>query len=120
MRIRDWSSDVCSSDLRIVSRDMALRRMLGGPGYPTDNVTLREWALRDSLRAYYPAGTLRQMAAAFAAGDRRESLARINVPTVVVHGKADIFVPVAADKDTAQALPGAELDRKSTRLNSSH
>lgn len=99
-----------ASDIeRIVSRDMALRRMLGGPDYPTDNVTLREWALRDSLRAYYPAGALRQMAAALAAGDRREALARINAPTVVLHGTADIFVSVEAGKDTAQAIPGAEL-----------
>ncbi len=99
-----------ASDIeRIVSRDITLRRMIGGPDYPTDNATLREWSLRDSLRAYYPAGTLRQMAAALAGGDRREVLARIKVPTVVVHGKADIFVPVAAGKDTAQAIPGAEL-----------
>jgi pimeloyl-ACP methyl ester carboxylesterase len=99
-----------ASDIeRIVSRDVALRQMLGGPDYPTDNATLREWSLRDSLRAYYPAGTLRQMAAGLAAGDRREALARISVPTVVLHGTADIFVPVAAGKDTAQAIPGAEL-----------
>ncbi len=99
-----------ASDIeRIVARDLELSRLIGSPDYKTDEAVLREWALRDALRSYYPIGTLRQMAAVIASGDRREALATIKAPTVVLHGGADIYVPVAAGEDTAKVIPDAQL-----------
>jgi len=42
-------------------------------------------------------------------GDRRERLRRITAPTTVIHGDADPLVPVEGGRDTAAAIPGAEL-----------
>ncbi|WP_163579525.1 alpha/beta fold hydrolase, partial [Klebsiella pneumoniae] len=56
-----------------------------------------------------PAGFGRQLAAIAAAGDRRGRLATIVAPTQVVHGAADKLVPVAAGRDTAAHIKGAEL-----------
>ena len=33
----------------------------------------------------------------------------IKTPTLVIHGDADPLIPVEAGKDTAQAIPSAEL-----------
>ncbi len=60
-------------------------------------------------RAYYPAGIARQMLAVIASGDRRQQLRTIAAPTLVIHGAADPLVPLAAGRDTAQNIPGAEL-----------
>ena len=49
------------------------------------------------------------MAASFAGGDRRKKLQKIKAPTVVLHGADDPLIPVAAGKDTAAHIPGAEL-----------
>ena len=63
----------------------------------------------EALRSYYPAGYARQIAAATMSGDRREKIRRIQAPTIVVHGAADPLVPLAAGRDTADNIPGAEL-----------
>jgi pimeloyl-ACP methyl ester carboxylesterase len=42
-------------------------------------------------------------------GDRREELKRISVPTVLVHGDCDPFVPVEAGREVAATIPGATL-----------
>ena len=61
-------------------------------------------------RAYRPAGTARQLVAIAADGDRSPLLARISAPTQIIHGAADPLVPVAAGRDLARQIPGAELD----------
>jgi pimeloyl-ACP methyl ester carboxylesterase len=33
----------------------------------------------------------------------------VKAPTLVIHGTADPLVPVEGGKDTAQAIPGAQL-----------
>lgn len=43
------------------------------------------------------------------AGDRRAQLSRITAPTLVVHGSDDPLIPPACGKDTAAAIPGAQL-----------
>jgi pimeloyl-ACP methyl ester carboxylesterase len=44
-----------------------------------------------------------------AAGDRRRELARIRVPTLVIHGADDPLLPVAAGRETARYIAGARL-----------
>lgn len=93
----------------IVARGVRTYETIGSPGFPTDEVTLRDWVMRDATRAYYPAGVVRQMAAVMTDGDRRPKLRAIRAPAVVLHGADDPLVPVAAGVDTAENIPWADL-----------
>nr|AKN78217.1 Est16 [uncultured bacterium] len=92
-----------------VARGINAWKVIGSPGFPTDDKILREWVTRDVRRSLYPVGVARQMAAIVANGDRREKLKNLDVPAVVLHGGDDPLVPVEGGKDTAANIPGAEL-----------
>ena len=77
--------------------------------YPVNEKLVRENALSDFHRSYYPVGFQRQYAGIMASPDRRPKLATIKAPAVVIHGEADPLVPVEAGRDTADNIPGAEL-----------
>jgi pimeloyl-ACP methyl ester carboxylesterase len=77
--------------------------------YPVDDAKVREQALNDFRRSYYPVGFQRQYAGILASPDRRPKLKTIRAPTVVLHGDADPLVPVEGGRDTAANIPGAEL-----------
>jgi proline iminopeptidase len=83
--------------------------VIGSPGYPTSVEELRRTLGRSVRRAYTPAGTARQLLAVIASGDRRKLLCTITAPTLVIHGADDPLVPLAAGRDTAAQIPGAEL-----------
>ena len=93
----------------IIARGINTWKVIGSPGYPTDDQQLRQWVMRDAKRSYYPQGVTRQFAAIVANGDRRPKLKTFKAPTVVLHGADDPLVPVAGGKDTADNIPGAEL-----------
>jgi pimeloyl-ACP methyl ester carboxylesterase len=84
-------------------------RMIGSPGYPVDEKRMREQAAATYDRCHHPAGTARQLGAVFASGSRTAALRRLDVPTVVIHGRNDPLVPFRAGVATARAIPGAEL-----------
>ena len=81
----------------------------GSPAFPADHGELRARIERSVRRAYYPPGTAHQLLAIMASGDRRWLLPKIVAPTLVIHGAADPLVPVAAGRDTAQHIKGAQL-----------
>ncbi|HEX6975017.1 MAG TPA: alpha/beta hydrolase [Vicinamibacterales bacterium] len=83
---------------------------IGSPGFAVDGELLRRDLRRIVNRGIHPAGTVRQLLAILASGDRRPLLARISAPTLVVHGSDDPLVPVAAGRDTAFHIPGARLE----------
>lgn len=83
--------------------------VIGSPGYPSTREELRRRIGRSVRRAYYPAGIARQLLASIASGDRRKQLRTIVAPTLVIHGSDDPLVPLAAGRDTARNIPGAEL-----------
>jgi pimeloyl-ACP methyl ester carboxylesterase len=60
-------------------------------------------------RAFYPQGIPRQHAAIISNGDRKSRLASITAPTLVIHGSEDPLLPVEHGKDTAEAIPDAEM-----------
>jgi proline iminopeptidase len=93
----------------LVDHYVNLFRVIGSPGYVTPLPQLQERLRRGLARAYRPMGTLRQMIAILASGDRSLSLPQITAPTLVIHGDADPLVPVAHGEDTAAKIPGATL-----------
>ncbi|TFG38585.1 MAG: alpha/beta fold hydrolase, partial [Syntrophobacterales bacterium] len=60
-------------------------------------------------RCFHPQGKTRQLTAVIAHGNRKPALARVTAPTLVIHGTDDPLVPVEGGKDTADAIPGAQL-----------
>ena len=83
------------------------KRQLLGPADPFDEAYERAKVERAVDRAYHPAGFARQLRAIVAAPSRIERLRSLRTPTLVVHGDADILVPVDNGRKVAAAIPGA-------------
>lgn len=86
-----------------------LFKTLAGPGFPFDEQWHRQAAMRRYDRCFYPQGVGRQILAVLAHGSRKDALASVQIPTLVIHGTDDPLVRVECGKDTAEAIPGAEL-----------
>jgi pimeloyl-ACP methyl ester carboxylesterase len=82
---------------------------IGSPGFERDTEEMRELHGRAYDRGIDPAGTSRQLAAIMASGNRAPKLRRLDVPTLVIHGKADRLVNPSGGRATAKAIPGARL-----------
>lgn len=52
----------------------------------------------------------RQLLAILASGDRSSQLSRLKTPTLVIHGKDDPLLPLAAGKEVAELIPNAKLE----------
>jgi pimeloyl-ACP methyl ester carboxylesterase len=92
-----------------VAQGVASARVLGSPGFPASEEQLQAKVAAHYDRAYHPAGAKRQTAAILASPDRTEGLRRVTVPTLVLHGDADLLIDPSGGKATAAAVPGAEL-----------
>src|SRR5882672_5108252 len=88
---------------------MWAKQKLLGPADPFDESYERARIERAVDRAYNPAGFVRQLGAILVATGRLERLRSLHVPTLVVHGDADILVPVENGRRVAAAIPGARL-----------
>ncbi len=84
-------------------------QVLGGDLHPMEESRVFNLAERFFERGVYPPGSARQLAAIIASGNRRERLASVRVPTLVIHGSDDPLVPVECGTATAQSIPGAHL-----------
>ena len=93
----------------LIDHGVKIGRTIGSPGYPTDEERLRANVTRDVRRSLYPAGMPRQLAAIVADGCRRERLAGVTAPTLVIHGEGDPLVPIEGGRDTAAHIAGAKL-----------
>jgi len=94
----------------IVAHYVSLYKLIGSPGYPATDEWLTQRLSMSVRRSYRPRGTARQLIAIAADGDRSTLLSRIKAPTQVLHGLSDPLVPVAAGRDLASKIPGAQLD----------
>lgn len=84
-------------------------KTLAGPGFSFDEEWHRKIEGQCYDRAFYPQGVALQLAAIVAHGNRKPALASVTAPTLVIHGTDDPIVLVEGGKDTAEAIPGAEL-----------
>jgi pimeloyl-ACP methyl ester carboxylesterase len=92
-----------------IERAVKVFRVIGSPGFPFDEAMVRDIAGRSYDRGFHPEGVARQLVGILASGNRKERLAAVRVPTLVIHGNADPLVPFAGGVDTAEAIPGAKL-----------
>lgn len=117
-RRADWESDPAAAAALIQEpardaqsyADQAVRSFhtIGSTGFPFDEETVRTAALRSYARAYDPAGVTRQLAAILTPGqDRAEGLARLGIPTLVIHGTVDPLIKSIGGQRMAEAIPGA-------------
>src|SRR3546814_5657496 len=104
MRISDWSSDVCSSDLKIGGDE--IRREIGGE---PDFQRAAKIAILAKLRGSQP--LVEQLCTQIAAEASADTLPRQR------QYRSSIGLPSAAQ---GSGVIRSAQDRKSTRLNSSH
>ena len=69
----------------------------------------RRNAARDFDRSFYPEGSSRQLAAIYASGRRADGLRRLDIPTLVIHGRDDTLITPSGGFVTADLVPGAHL-----------
>ena len=94
-----------------VERRVRVFAAVGSTGFDQDVADIR----RVTAEAYRRdpdarAGRRRPHRAVRAAGDRTAALARVAVPTVVVHGTADRMCASSGGRATAAAVPGSRLE----------
>jgi pimeloyl-ACP methyl ester carboxylesterase len=89
-------------------RYLQTMKVLRGAGFPQDETRDLERAEQNFRRGLYPPGVARQLIAILASGSRKAALAKVRVPTLVIHGDADPLVPVECGIDVADTVPGAQ------------
>lgn len=92
-----------------VEHMVGLFKTIAGSGFPVDEEWTRKIIAEGYDRCFCPQGMARQLVAILTQGNRKPGLASVKVPTLVIHGTADPLVPVEGGKDTAKAIPGAQL-----------
>ena len=77
--------------------------------FPQDEALDPSRAERTYARGLNPAGVGRQLRAILASGSRKQRLASVKAPTLVIHGAVDPLVHPEGGRDTAVSIPGAKL-----------
>ncbi len=93
----------------LIRRHERLLRVLYAGDDPPTRDEIAGLVDRMSERGLAPEGFQRHLAALLASRDRSPALANLDVPTLVIHGRADPLVPPRAGAATARAIPGARL-----------
>jgi pimeloyl-ACP methyl ester carboxylesterase len=97
------------TEAALLAQSLGFIHLIASPGFPHDDEALRARVLAGLRRAYRPDGLMRQMLAVGADTGRDELLPRIQCPTLVLHGEADLLVPIECGRDTARRIPGARF-----------
>ena len=92
----------------IIAHFVKVLAVIGSPKYPSPEVEMRQRIGEAFDRSFYPAGTIKQMGAIMASGDRSAEVRKITAPTLVIHGKDDPLVPLKNGEDTAKKIVGSE------------
>ena len=89
---------------------VAFWHVIESPDYRSSDDTLKAKILASYNRNNHPDGYARHIAAIIHGGSRVELLKKITAPTLVIHGKSDVLVPVEGGVDTARHIKGAKLE----------
>ena len=100
---------VASNRNDYITSELKAAKVLHGTKFPLNEEYVRKYAERSYDRCFDPQGLPRQLGAILVSGSRNEALAKLKIPTLVIHGSADPLVPVEGGKDTANSIPGAKL-----------
>lgn len=92
-----------------VHATVTLWKHIGSPAFPPDPAAVRLKAEETYDRGYSATAVLRQMLAIVTQPDRTKDLQKLDLPALVIHGKADKMVHVSGGRATAAAIPDAEL-----------
>jgi pimeloyl-ACP methyl ester carboxylesterase len=92
-----------------VEGSVRMWRLIGSPGYRSTEDDVRRRAAETYERGVSPEATARQMLAILTQRNRTRDLARVSVPTLVIHGLADRMVHVSGGRATSLAIPRSEL-----------
>ena len=92
----------------VINHFVRVLYVIGSPQFPMAEAEVRQRIGEAYDRSFYPAGTVKQMAAIMASGDRSNEVARIRVPTLVIHGRDDPLVPLKNGEDTAKKIARSE------------
>src|SRR3546814_8422403 len=125
MRISDWSSDVCSSDLVVLRHVADVAAQVGGVDLADVGAVEQDGALERLVEAHQHArdGALARADAAQHADPlarldlERQAVQRLGLLSGIAEGDL-LELDLAAEARAVQEL--LVEDRKSTRLNSSH
>lgn len=85
-------------------------RLIGSPKYPMDSEVIEVFVKALLERGMPRVGTARQMLAVLAAKSRNRQLARLKIPSLVIHGKEDPLIPVECGIDIASSIPNCALE----------
>ncbi|MBT3178881.1 MAG: alpha/beta hydrolase [Desulfobacula sp.] len=86
-----------------------LFQLICGTGRPFDEEFYRKMFAKSYDRCFYPDGTARQYLAVMTQKDRRDDLAVLSIPTLIIHGDEDPMIPPVAGEATAKAIPNSDL-----------
>jgi pimeloyl-ACP methyl ester carboxylesterase len=92
-----------------IAGSVRMSRLIGSPGFPSTEDDVRRRAAETYERGISPEATARQMLAILTQRNRTRDLARVAVPTLVVHGLSDRMVHVSGGRATSLAVPRSEL-----------
>jgi pimeloyl-ACP methyl ester carboxylesterase len=87
-----------------LAEELAAWQLTAGPAYPPDAQWVREHAVAAMERARHVDGVQRHVAAIIASPDRREGLAGVTAPTLVLHGADDPLVQIEGGEATHHAI----------------
>ena len=90
-----------------IANGVEILRLISGPHF--DAGETRRLVEEEHRRSYDPDGPSRQTMAIVASPDRTWDLARVTVPTLVIHGLLDRLVMPSGGVATAKAIPGSRL-----------
>jgi effector-binding domain-containing protein len=84
-------------------------RAVASPAFEFEEVRIADVAARSWDRGHDPLGLARHAVASLASGDRTQRLRALALPTLVIHGTADVMCDVSGGHATAATIPAAEL-----------
>jgi len=90
-----------------IDRQIAALHVYGSKPEWLDDDAIRARAAAAYDRCFCPDGVGRQMRAVAHDGSRAEQLARLHLPTLVIHGSRDTLIDPSGGRRTAELIPGA-------------